>query len=143
MERSTHCNTEDVRWVLRERSPTLAGEDPRTFACEVPGDALRTAMRPQIASFLDDLLAWTTFDISWSQRYAVEAMSRMLYTLERGEVISKPAALAWAEEVLPVEWQSLFRQVRDDRFVRWDAPPRDGSVERALAFIEYARQRAG
>ena len=80
MEWSAHCNTEDVRWVLRERPLILDGADPREFACEVPVIALQRQMRFQIDDFLDDLLSWTTFDISWAQGYAVEAISRMLYT---------------------------------------------------------------
>ena len=99
-------------------------------------------MQPQIESFLDDLLTWTTLEISWTQRYAVEASSRMLYTLERGEVISKQDALDWATSTMPGEWRDLIDQVRQDRFVRWNDPPRPGSVERTLAFIEYVQDRA-
>jgi hypothetical protein len=66
----------------------------------------------------------------------------MLYTLERGEVISKPDALKWATEALPDEWRDLIEQVRHDRFVQWNDPPRAGSVERTLAFIEYVQHRA-
>ena len=139
---SPHCNTEDVRWVLRERPLILAGADPCTFACEVPTIDLQNKMRPQIESFLGDLLTWTTFDISWSQRYAVEAATRMLFTLEHGEVISKQGALDWATVAMPSEWRDLIDQVRHDRFVRWNDPPRAGSVERTLAFVEYVQERA-
>ena len=41
MEWSAHCNTEDVRWVLRERSLILEGADPRAFACEIPAGSSR------------------------------------------------------------------------------------------------------
>ena len=109
---SAHCNTEDVRWVLRERPVVLKGADPHEFACEVPTTALQRKMQPQIESFLDDLLTWTTLEISWTQRYAVEASSRMLYTLERGEVISKQDALGWATSTMPDEWRDLIDQVR-------------------------------
>jgi hypothetical protein len=83
-------------------------------------------MRPLIQAFLDDLLGWTTFEISWTQRYAVEASSRMLFTLERGEVISKPDALDWAETAIPAEWRELIDQVRQDRHVPWNDPPAAG-----------------
>jgi predicted nucleotidyltransferase len=142
LEWSAHCNTPDVRWVLRERPLILDGADPRGFACAVPAIALQRQMRPHIDNFLDELLSWTTFDSSWTQRYAVEASSRMLYTLERGEVISKQDALAWAKEALPDEWRKLIEQVQRDRFVQWNDPPRPGSVERTLAFVEYVQQRA-
>jgi hypothetical protein len=139
---STHCNTEDVRWVVRERAPTVAGTAAREFVCEVPADMLRNAARPQVEHFLDELSTWATFEVSWTQRYAVEALSRLLYTLEHGVVISKQTALDWAEDVLPDAWHDLVRQVRDDRFVTWNAPPRPGSVEQTLAFAEYVRRRA-
>jgi predicted nucleotidyltransferase len=139
---SPHCNTEDVRWVLANRPLVLTGPDPRTFACEVPAAALQTRMRAEIDGFLVDLRSWASFDISWTQRYAVEGVSRMLYTLEHGEVIAKQDALTWAAETLPAEWRALIAQVRADRSVRWDAPARPGSMERAIAFVEYVQARA-
>src|SRR5437868_4864036 len=45
MQWSTHCNTEHMRWMLRERGVTLAGPEPRTLVREVPADALRGRMR--------------------------------------------------------------------------------------------------
>jgi len=142
MEWSAHSNTEEVRWVLRERPLVLMGPDPREFACEVAPAVLQQKMRSQIETFLDDLLSWTTFDIAWAQRYAVEATSQRLYTFEHGQVISKQDALDWGAAALPAEWRDLIDQVRQDRFVRWNDPPRPGSVERALAFVEYVRERA-
>jgi aminoglycoside adenylyltransferase-like protein len=66
----------------------------------------------------------------------------MLYTLEHGEVISKQHALDWATQSMPAEWRGLIDQVRADRFVQWNDPPRPGSVERSLALIEYVQRRA-
>ena len=142
MEWSPHCNTEDVRWILVNRPFVLAGTDSREFVCDVPAATLQMKMRPQIENFLVDLRTWARFDISWTQRYAVEASSRMLYTLEHGEVISKPEALTWAAERLPIEWRDLIEQVQQDRLVRWNNPPRPGSMERAVAFVEYLQERA-
>lgn len=142
MKWSPHCNTEDVRWILVNRPLVLAGSDPRAFVCDVPAAVLQTTMRPQIENFLVDLRTWARFDISWTQRYAVEASSRMLYTLELGEVISKHEALEWAAERLPIEWRDLIEQVQRDRLVRWNSPPRPGSMERAVAFVEYVQEQA-
>jgi len=142
MQWSTHCNTEDERWVLRERGITLAGPDPREFVRAVPADALRSKMPRLIESFLPDLFSWTSFDIAWSQRYAVTTLCRMLYTLDTGEVASKQASLEWAKHALIPAWHELIQQVLDDRAIAWDDPPRTGSVEATIAFAEYARQHA-
>jgi hypothetical protein len=145
MQWSTHCNTEVVRWTLRECGVTLAGPDPRELVREVPSDALRGKMRSLIETFLPDLLGWISFDIAWTQRYAVTSLCRMLYTLETGKVASKPAALEWAKQAQAPGWQNLIQQALDDRALGWDPddPPRPGSVEATIAFAEYAKARAG
>ena len=142
MEWSTHCNTEDVRWTLREHGITLAGPDPRQLVAEVPAATLRSKMPPLIENFLSNLLSWTSFDIAWAQRYAVTTLCRMLFTLETGEVSSKPASLEWAKSALPTRWRDLIQQAIDDRPLPWNDPPRPGSVEATIAFSEYATKRA-
>jgi predicted nucleotidyltransferase len=144
MHWSTHCNTEDVRWTLRERGITLTGPDAREFVCEVPPAMLRTKMRQLIDNFLPELFSWTNFDLAWTQRYAVTNICRMLYTLDTGEVTSKRAGLEWAKLNLPPKWHALLQQVLDDRELGWDPddPPRDGSVQETIALLEYAKNRA-
>jgi hypothetical protein len=144
MQWSTHCNTEDVRWTLRERGIALAGPDPRQFVAEVPADVLRRRMPALIENFLPDLFSWIDFDIAWAQRYAVTTLCRMLYTLDTGEVASKPASLEWAKDALNPAWHDLIQQAIDDRALGWDpdAAPSAGTVEATLAFAEYATQLA-
>lgn len=142
MEWSTHCNREEHRWTLRERGLVLAGPAPRTFVSEVPPDRLRARMHEYIEPFIPELLEWTTFDIAWAQRYAVTSLCRMLHTLRTGEITSKPAALAWGLNALDPEWHDLIEQVIEDRPLPWNDPPRPGSVERTIAFAEYAKELA-
>jgi hypothetical protein len=66
----------------------------------------------------------------------------MRYTLDTGEVASKRASLEWGKQALAAQWRDLIQQVLDDRAVAWDDPPRTGSVEAALAFAEYAKERS-
>lgn len=139
MEWSTHCNREEHRWTLRERGITLAGPEPATFVSEVPGDLLRARMVEYIEAFMPELLEWTSLDIVWGQCYAVSSLCRMLYTMRTGEIASKPAALAWAADVLDPEWRELIEQVIEDRPLPWNAPSRRASGDRTVAFAEYAR----
>jgi hypothetical protein len=145
MQWSTHCNTADARWTLRQRGITLAGPDPLQLVAEVPAGVLHREMRPLIENFLPDLFSWISFETAWAQRYAVTTLCRMLYTLETGAVASKPAALAWAKETLPPAWHDLIQQALDDRARGWDPedPPRTGSVEATVSLIEWAKERAG
>lgn len=139
MEWSAHCNTEDVRWTLRERGITLAGANPRRLVAEVPAEALRRKMPPLIESFLPDLFTWSEL------RHRVDAalrrgdLCRMLYTLDTGEIASKQASLEWAKDALDPAWRDLIQQAIDDRLLTWNHPPRAGSVEAAIAFAGYAK----
>lgn len=144
MQWSTHCNTEVVRWTLREYGVTLAGPDPRTLVDAIGPEVLRTAMRRDAARFLPDLYTWTNFDVAWSQRYAVTTLCRMLHTLDCGQVTSKRAALLWAADSVDPRWSSLIHQVLDDRERGWDPHerPRPGSVEPTLAFADFAKDVA-
>jgi predicted nucleotidyltransferase len=144
MQWSTHCNTEVVRWTLREHGVTLAGPDPTALVDEVPADVLRERMRHYADQFLPDLFSWVTFDIAWAQRYAVSTLCRILYTLQTGTVASKRAAVLWAQEHLDAEWTALLQQVLDDRPLGWDPneAPRPGSVQQTFAFAAYARATA-
>jgi hypothetical protein len=141
MQWSTHCNTEVVRWSLRECGVTLAGPDPKTLVDPVGADVLRDRMREYARTFLPDLLSWITFDIAWAQRYAVSTLCRILYTLVEGRVASKKACLSWAMEHVGRPWHGLVQQVLDDRRLGYDPAqaPRPGSVAQTLAFAEYVQ----
>jgi hypothetical protein len=75
MQWSTHCNTEVVRWSLRECGVTLTGPDPKELVDPVGPEILRARMRKDARTFLADLLSWINFDIAWAQRYAVATLS--------------------------------------------------------------------
>jgi hypothetical protein len=141
MQWATHCNTEVVRWTLRECGVTLAGPAPQSLVDEVPADALRDRMRCDVVSLLPDLATWLSLDLAWGQRYAVTTLCRMLYTLDTARVCSKKAALLWAASTLDPQWSGLIRQVLGDRERGFDpddaAPP--GSVEQTIAFADYAK----
>jgi len=145
MQWSTHCNTEVVRWSLRERGVTLAAPDPETLVDPVSPDILRAKAREYARTFLPGLLSWISLDVEWAQRYAVATLCRILQTLDEGRVTSKRAALLWARDHVDPQWSGLIRRALDDRELGWDPdrPPRPGSVAQTLAFADYVERRAG
>ena len=142
MEWSTHCNNPVHRWTLRERGVTLIGPDPRSFACEVPADALREHMRVSVQTFLPDLFTWIDFRIAWAQRYAVATLCRMLYTIQTGTVCSKRRALLWGMDSLHPRWRELLQNTLDDRVLGLDFndAPRPGSVEETILLAAHVKQ---
>ncbi|MEX2395174.1 MAG: aminoglycoside phosphotransferase family protein [Actinomycetota bacterium] len=145
MQWSTHCNTEVVRWSLRECGVTLAGPAPATLVDPVDAGVLRARMRESLKTFLPDLLSWTSLDVAWSQRYAVATICRILYTFATGRVASKRASLLWASEQLDSRWHGLVKSALDGRALGWDpaAKSDDAVVESTLRFLEHAHERAG
>lgn len=55
MEGSLHCNTEVVRWILREHGIVLAGPPPDALVEPVPPDVLRARMREEAARSMPTL----------------------------------------------------------------------------------------
>lgn len=144
MEWSTHCNTEMVRWTLRQCGVTLAGPAPETLVDVISSELLRARMRHEAEDFMPRLLEWISLDIAWAQRYAVATLCRILHTLECGRVTSKKGALLWARGMLDPHWSGLVEQALDDRPLGWDpnASAHPGSVTLTMAFADYARERA-
>ena len=91
-----------------------------------------------------DLMSWATLDIAWVQRILIATTCRILFTLDTAEVTSKRLALEWAIQRFEPEWKPLFSQVIADRALGLDVeePPRPGSVEQSLAFVEHAQDVA-
>jgi hypothetical protein len=142
MEWSTHCNTEVVRWSLRECGVTIVGPDPKDLVEEVGADVLRAKMRAEAEDFLPNLRAWTDVDRNaWSQRYTVTTLCRILQTYEFGRITSKKAALLWGREHLGSQWADLIQRAIDDREAQWDASANPADVERSLMFLEFAQAR--
>lgn len=142
---STHCNSLEHRWILREHGIVLAGPHPRDLVDEVDPEAMRERMRALVQNFLPDLAAWISLErIAWAQRYAVTTLCRMLYSIETGGIASKRVALVWAKQHLEAEWSELIQDTLDGRRLGWDphAVPSKDRVQQTLAFAEHTRARA-
>jgi predicted nucleotidyltransferase len=138
-----HCNSAVIRWLVRERGIALHGPDPHELVDPVSPDDLRSEARVAVR----DYAAWApeTDDVGpmsrWKQPYLVLTFCRILATIETGQVLSKPAAAAWAIESLDPRWRRLIEQAVDDRpdpWVRVRQRADDELVRETLAFAEYA-----
>jgi len=140
----THCNTLHTRWILRHHGMVIAGPPIASLVDEVPPGALRDAMRVALPNVIADIRTWASFDVAWTQRYAVSTYCRVLYTLHTAQVASKRGALEWALDNLDPKWRPLLTQVTQDRTLGWDPaePPQPGSLEATYEFAAYAESFA-
>ena len=141
--RSEHDNSQVVRWCLREKGVVLAGPDPRTLIDPVTPEMLRTEVRAtmDLALALDlqpmGMKAWQSF---WVGLYC-----RMLHTMATGQVWSKRASAAWAQQHLGPDWAPLIARAQaikeGDRAVAME-PADPAEVAATRAFVRHVIERA-
>jgi len=136
----------DTDWVvqrhtLRERGVTLAGPTPDTLIDHVsPGD-LRRAMLDAMwwpAEILEDP---ARISGRGYQSYIVLTMCRVLYTLERGAVVSKREAADWASRELGERWSPLIGRAWAGRQSPRERATQEDSGE-TLDLIRHTLERA-
>ena len=120
------------RTTVREHGLTLFGPPPATLIDPVSPDDVRQATADVLRSW------WGTADAVRYIRAAPPGglafialtMCRALYALERGEVVSKPAAAEWALRTQDARWRPLI-----ERSLRWELT--EGMKDEMIAFVHY------
>jgi len=91
VERTDHDNTLVTRWTLRNRSPSVLGPEPSTFAPAVSPDELRREIQQSMTRWerraIDDA---SEFDNRFHQVFMVLNNCRALQDLHEGRITSKP-----------------------------------------------------
>ena len=126
------------RYILRERGITIVGPAPQTLIDHVSPNDLRRVM-------LSILNGWATQILNnpnkihsrGYQSYTVLSLCRILYTLQFGDVVSKPFAARWAKETLAGNWVSLIERAWVGRH-HPEASAELEDIKGTLDFIKYA-----
>ena len=130
------------RHILRERGVTIVGPEPKTLIDYVSVDDLRNAMYPILFDWYAHFLSKPVpFGSQGYQSYVVLSLCRILYTLQKGEVVSKPAAARWAKETLDPHWIPVIdRALLGRQNAGLEPLPED--VRDTLGMIRFALQLA-
>jgi predicted nucleotidyltransferase len=145
LERSTHCNTVVVRWVVRECGVVLTGPSPRELVDPIRVELLRREIAETTRDWGSEILAEPDrFANRFYQTFIVLNFCRMLHDLKEGRVGSKREGAAWAKATLDASWADLIDRAWDGRpnpalSVRQPADPAD--FERTLEFVRHAIER--
>lgn len=129
------------RHVLRERGITLFGPPPRELIDPISPEDLWWAALEIVDEWLRPMLEMPTpFASRGYQSYTVLSICRMLYTLEHGEIVSKPAAARWAQTKLDERWSPLIERALAGRHTPYlDPDPND--VDETRALMRYMLER--
>lgn len=97
--------------VLREKGITIAGPDIKSLIDPIQPDDLRQAAAKTLRDWWHPQLNEPTWLLSAEyQAYAVLTMCRSMYTLEKGEIVSKTEAARWVLGVLSNERAGLIEE---------------------------------
>jgi predicted nucleotidyltransferase len=130
------------RYLIRERGVALLGPPPSTLIDPVSGDDLRTAMRELLRTWLEPMIGDPPHVRTRGyQSFIVLAVCRILYTVEKGDVLSKSAAATWGVATLDVRWTPLIQGAWIGR-QNHDTPPLPEDLSETWAFVRYAIERS-
>ena len=122
------------RHIVRERGVIVWGPSPKSLIDPVSPRELRTAVYEALGNFWQQQLTGP----EWLrprdyQAFAILTVCRALYTLSRGDIVSKPEAAAWALQTLDSNWHPLIK-----RALTWRHQQDKDALTETLAFIRFA-----
>jgi hypothetical protein len=123
------------RHIIRQYGVVIAGPSPQTLID--PVDDLRSAVRDMLEKWWRPLLddpAWV--QQSQGQPFAILSMCRALYTLEHGELASKPVAARWGQQALGEPWRRLIEWA-----LIWPPDTQSNHLASTLSLIRYTLNR--
>lgn len=124
------------RYILRERGITLVGPAPETLIDAVSPDTLRQAMYVLLDGWAKQLLLNPSLMKQRGyQSYVVLSLCRVLYTIQFGNVVSKLAALRWAQEQIGDPWKPLMERA----WIGRHASNGDSTPEEITTTVEFIR----
>lgn len=123
------------RHMLREHGVVLAGPLPQTLIDPVAPEELLEAVRGILREWWTPMLTeGPLLQNGFYRCYAVLTMSRILYTLRHGTIVTKPVAAQWVQGAFDRRWAHLIQ-----RALAWsrDLPPDLGET---VAFIQHTSE---
>ena len=131
------------RYILREHGISLIGPDLKTLIDPISLNELRRAMLPLLHGWAAGILKNPTeINSRGYQSYIVLTLCRILYTLQHGEVVSKPKAVNWVIANVSKNWKELVDRAWVGRHDNSQSTPTAEDIKQTLDFIRYALERS-
>lgn len=127
--------------IIREQGVAIWGPPPTSLIDPVTPAQLREAALQNALGFWAAQVESDTAEPEWLrtreyQAFAILTMCRILYTLQSGEVVSKPVAASWAMAALDPAWTPLIEQA-----LLWRHDHQPDDLSDTLGFIRFTVAR--
>jgi len=131
------------RYILREHGKTIIGPDPETLIDPISPNELQRSVLPTLKGWATQILNNPNEIVSRGyQSYIVLTLCRILYTLQFGDVVSKPKAARWVKETVSEKWKALIDRAWIGRHYNPQLAPDPDDRNQTLDFIRYALERS-
>ena len=131
-----------IIWMnVLKNGRVLFGQSPRTFVPPITRAILFRALEREVRYLREELIEkprskWR--DVPFYRAYAVMSVCRILYSLNRGTIASKPRAARWAMKHLPKKFNLIIVQALAHDAGTRRAPLSLGPIRH---FVEFAGAR--
>ncbi len=124
------------RYVLHKQGIALAGPPIQSLIDPVSAAELRQATWELLGFWWVPMITNPTkLQHDGYRTYAIMTMCRMLYTLQMGDVVSKPAAAHWVLATQDNRWHLLAEAA-----LKWHGNELKATVTEVQTFIEFTRE---
>ena len=141
LERSDHCNSLLVRWVLYEKWITLFWPEPQTLIKRVETKILKKEIFHVMHEWWNYILKHPAeYNNIFYQTYLVLSYCRMLYDLKHGSNNSKRTWAEWAKDNLDPSWKDLIDRSWKGRIkpeITSKTPANPEDYKQTLKFLRY------
>nr|QMS47854.1 hypothetical protein WG33_0052 [uncultured bacterium] len=132
------------RWTVRERGVVVVGPDPKELIDPITPEDIRDAVVSELRARVDGWAGGEPWP-EWLaprlyQAFEVETICRALYTLNVGQLPTKPQAVAWSLGALVAPWRSL---VHWSQVYREDKTIDPGKIAEVASFARWAADSHG
>ncbi len=124
------------RHIIREQGIVIAGPTPKSLIDPVYPNDLRNAVKSYLYKWWQPMLTDSTkLQSSDYQAYAILSMCRTLYTLQYGEIASKPVAAKWIQQ--KTQWRDAIEQA-----LNWHNGKELNLLDEARELITYTIEQS-
>jgi hypothetical protein len=118
---------------------TLFGPRPESFVPAITPEILFQALEREVGYLRGEIIEnpqsqWR--DVSFYRAYAVLTLCRILYSFNKGTIVSKQRAARWAIKYLPEEWNEIILQALDYNNSRRSTDIPLSRIEQFIAFAD-------
>ena len=136
-----------IIWInILKSGVVLYGPKPETFVPPITSEILFKALEREVGYLREEICdnpdsQWR--DVPYYRVYAILTLCRILYSYNKGTIVSKKVAGKWAIKYLPVRWNKIILQAMAGDEAALSSKSALASIRRFIDFADSRLRSAG